>query len=294
METYSFKDYFVCPECNSVLNMNDNLFMSYFNSVKLTCPQCKKSIDLWKIFMKQLDPPVISFASHYSLLGCVNNRTKILIKPNELFKLDLSNEIGEGELLYINYTPCSGETFPIETHSNVPISHLKVKNKLIYGQPINENSKETEVNVYYWFAPEKLKDDLSNMLLLDAFKFFFEGDYRYMIISAHSSVEIILSKFIKKILTEHSISEKNSKEFTKSIGTKYQLDTLLPLICNLLNFPILDTKIVGGLKDLRADRNRLIHTGETDILDKTKLKKELISAFFAFRYFKLLNEIIFI
>ena len=115
-----------------------------------------------------------------------------------------------------------------------------------------------------------------------------------MIISAHSAVEIILSKFIKKIFKEYGISKNKTERLTAKIETHIQLDILLPFICNLLNFPTLDKKIVDGLKDLRKDRNNLMHEGETDISDKTKIKTELISAFFAYKYLKFYNEINFL
>lgn len=287
LDDLSQKDFFICPECGAISKLNNRLFMAYFTSGNIHCEYCNKPIDLWKTFNDLLDPPMLSFAYHYSLLGCINKHTKLMIKPNELIRLDLSEEIGDGDLLYINYTSGPGWTFPIETHSNVPISHLKVKNKLLYGQPIEKNAKETEVNVSYWFAPKELKDDLSTMLLLDAFKFYFEENYRYMIISAHSSVEIILSKFIQKIFKEYGISKNKMDKFNDKFETEKQLDYILPFICNLLDFPLLNEKIVNGLNIIRNKRNELMHEGETKDMHKSEYKIMILSAFFAYKYFKI-------
>lgn len=129
------------------------------------------------------------------------------------------------------------------------------------------------------------------MLLLDAFKFFFEEDYRYMIVSAHTSVEILYNKFFEKFLSDNNISKNKIDDLLNVTTYSYQLDPLLPLICKIKDYPSLNNNILEGLKNLRTDRNKLVHSGDADLSDKTKMKRELISAFLAFKYFNIIHGI---
>lgn len=291
------KNYFSCPNCNVDLDLKDSFFEAYFNSENIVCPLCKNRIDLWEIFVGKLIPPILSFAGHYSLLGCVNNTINKSIITNQKFDLDLTEEIGDGELLYVNITPGVDEGKPnlpwVSFQSVFPINWFYRNKKIhIEGIPLEPNSVETNWNIYYWFAPKEIKDDLSNMLLLDAFRSFYDENYRNMIISAHSSVEILYYQFFEKLLTENDIHRDKIGNFLKNAATYgYQLSTLLPLISKIEGFPLLNDKILEGLKNLKDARNDLLHRGITDTSDEVMLKRELISAFFAFKYFKIVLKI---
>jgi hypothetical protein len=140
------------------------------------------------------------------------------------------------------------------------------------------------------YAPKEIKEDLSNMLLLDAFKFYTEENPRYMIISAHSAIEILLNKFIKKFLKEKGASETKSEKFLDATDNFHKLGLLIPVICEIKRFPIINKNIMENLKSLNTSRNNLMHYGKTD-MNTEKIKRELISAFLAFKYFKLIHEI---
>lgn len=289
----SLSNYFSCSNCHSVLNLNDSLFKLYFNSKDISCPNCSVKLDLWDIFIEKLSSPNIAFAGHYSLLGCVRDVSTFSISPNESIKVDLTEDVGDGDLLFVNFNVFGDKpTFPM-TNVSIPQNFLfKHKTIFLKGMPLNEESSETQITVHYWFAPENIKGDLANMLLLDAFKFFLEENYRYMVISAHSAIEILQYKFFENFLKEHNVSKNKTENFLKDAATySYQLDPLLPLITKIKEYPMFDDKILEGLKNLRKDRNNLVHRGQTDISDITKLKKELISAFFAFKYFKIIPDI---
>lgn len=289
MNNINLKNSSPCPHCNHLLEFHDAAFILYFNSKDTICPKCNNNLNLWSIFLNTLD--WCDFGMHYALLGCQSKMYKIAIKPNEYTTLDLRKDIGNGDLLYVNLTVEGGDKAIVPMY-NINSQLYNDKLTVLYGAPLNEDSIESKANVFYWYAPEEIKEDLANMLLLDAFKFYNERNYRYMIISAHSAVEIMQYKFFEKLLNENDISNGKTKEFLKGAATySLQLDPLLPLMSKIMDFTMFDNKICENLKSLAKDRNNLIHRGKTDISDMTKLKEELISAFFAFKYFKIIHMI---
>ncbi|MBL7074611.1 hypothetical protein ISS37_05155 [candidate division KSB1 bacterium] len=288
-----FRNNIFCKECHSVLKIEDLTFQAYFHSDEITCAYCKQKLDLWDCLKTQIDHILVSFGWHYGLLGCKGRNIKILLKPNELHKLDLSKEIGDGELLHINYTPTSGDLFPIQMHSNKPITHLmpKVINLIPYA--VKENPSNTEVNIFYWFAAKEVKEDLSTMLLLDAFRRFYEENYRHMLVSAQTSIEILQYKFLNELLKSTKICEERIKSFLEYKATfSVQLFTLMPFLSKIMKFPIPAPQVIKGFKNLVDDRNDVIHRGIPEkVWNKNRLQNELLSAFILFKYFRIIHKV---
>lgn len=285
-------NHLVCEQCNAVLNFTDNLFISFFLSEDTKCPICQNEHNIWKLFKNSLDQSI--FGSHYSLLGCIGKIKKIHLKPNENCNLDLSNEIGDGELLFINYTPFKGGVFPIETHSNIPEPHIRRTNIHLHGYTLDENASETEISCFYWFAPAEIKDDLGMRLILDAFQRYYEKNYRYMVISAFTAVEISQYHFFAELLKSSGISYSNKIEpfLTHNATFSSQLRVLLPFLAEEMKFPMLNKPIYDGIENLRKDRNDVVHKGEPKKgWEQERLKNELISALFAYKYYKLILTI---
>jgi hypothetical protein len=295
--TTDFKNRIICPECSALFEINDSYFESYFQSKQIICPICSKELDLWESLKKMLDVVWVGFGWHYILLGCQGKQITILLKPNEIYKLDLSKEIGGGELLYINYTPTGdGGLFPIQMHSNTPISHIKPKIIQLFPRSFKDDDSETVVQVLYWFATKEMLDDLSSMLILDAFQRFYEKNYRHMLISAQTSVEILQYKFFEKLLKENKITNKDKIEnfLQDKVTFATQLFTLLPFLANIMNFPMWkpDSPVREGLKILNDNRNDVAHQGKLKKqLNDGDLQKALLSAFFALKYFKIIHRI---
>ncbi len=290
---YIVKKIIFCPKCTHSLELSDAIFDAFFQSKEIICPECKENIDLWETIKKQLDEILVSFGWHYSLLGCEGRHNNIILKPTEVYKLDLSKEIGEGELLYINYTPTNGGLFPIQMHSNTPMTHIKPKIIHLFPCPSKDGSVETVVQIFYWFAPLEVVGDLSTMLLLDAFQRFYEKNYRYMLISAQTSVEILHYKFFEKMLKSSNIAKDKIKNFLENQVTfSPQLFILLPFLAKSMNFPIWDSRITDGLRILVRNRNDVVHRGESEKqLNEDQLKQALLSAFFALKYYKIIHKI---
>jgi len=292
-----------CPKCdyNIKLFSNANLY-SYFAYNTLKCPNCGEDLNLRKILLGMLDEISTHIGTHYYMLGCKSKLIEITLKTNDFYELDLSKEIGNGELLsIISISP----NFPMGNTPMVPSAYIYPKDFLfrdkktqLYGVPMG-NGKDTNYSVNYVYAPENIKKDLSNMLLLDAFKFHAEEDFRNIILSANSAIEILFNKIFEKHLVDSledksdQLSNKKKKKinhFLKDGATYgYKLYPLFPSICEITGIPRLDKDILSNLNNLRKDRNNLIHDGITDLSNKMKIKEELVAAFLTFKYFKLLH-----
>lgn len=294
-DKFTIRNFINCPDCSKSIEIEDRHFELYFNSQKIICSVCKANIDLWTAIKKQLD--LVPFGWHYSLLGCIGVSDKILLKPNEISILDLSKEIGGGELLYINYTPVGdGGLFPIQMHSNTPISHIKPKIIRLFPRASKDGDSETIVQIFYWFATEEIVKDLSSMLILDAFQRFYEKNYRYMLVSAQTSIEVLQYKLFENLLNldkKYKINKERIENFLEQRATySSQLFTLLPFVANITNIPIWkhDSPICEGLKILGKGRNDAVHRGLLE-LNEGELKKALLGAFFAYKYFKIIHKI---
>jgi hypothetical protein len=287
-----FKNLMTCPECSTGFEFTDLYFENYFNLKTEFCPNCKKMLNFWDMVKKQLELDV--FGWHYGLLGCEGRIIYIFLTPGKIYELDLLKEIGEGRLLYITYTPqTAGGLFPIQMHSNTPVTHIMFPKIHLYPMPTKENPKETEVAIYYWFSPKDISDDLSNMLLVDSFQRFYEGNYRYMVISAQTAIEILQYRFLEGILKSAKLSNKRIKQFlVHDVVFSTQLSTLLPLLANLMKFPTLDDQILEGLHILVNRRNDVLHRGVPKTpWDKKEMINALAGAFLTFKYLKTLHKV---
>lgn len=224
-------------------------------------------------------------------VGCVSSEFDILLKHDEN-TLDLSTIIGEGELVYINYSWAGHPHYILTQEPLVRINKNKI---MLFPSIMTENLKEVEIGVYLWFAPKEMLDDLSTMLLLDAFQKYYDRNYRYMLISAQTSVEVLQHKFLNKLLKENKISNERIEDFLENKAPfSTQLFTLLPFLANIMDFPIWKkgSQIEEGLKILRDNRNDVVHRGKLERqLNDDKLQKALLGAFFALKYFKIIHKI---
>jgi len=290
---YEFKNNIICTECNRVLTIKDSTFKDYFHSIEISCPSCRKKLDLWNCLKSQIETSYVNFGWHFGLLGCIGKVINIFLTPKKNYKLDLSKEIENGELLYIVYTPDLNGLFPIQMNSNTPISHRmdKIINLLPYAT--KENASKTKVQVFVWIAPKEMKEDLSTMLQLDAFRKFYEENHRHMLVSAQTSIEILQYKFLDLLLKSNEIGKKRRESFLQDKATfSVQCFTLMPLLSKILNFPLPEKRIIDGFKWLVEDRNDVVHRGiPKKSWEKNRLQNELLSAFMLFKYFRIIHKV---
>jgi len=280
-------------ECGHMVPLTDDNFKEYFES-GFECFMCKK--DLWDILNNSLEGTDLTFGFNFYILGCLPGRKTLSLSANEIFTWKVTEDIENGELLNLHLFSLENGIQPVILYRDVPSHPLKTEIISIYGRSIDPSVDEIELELRYVYAPESIKEDLSIMLLLDAFKFFHETNYRYMIISAHNSIEISLVNFIKNALINNGVSRKNTKSLLKQATHSYRLKSLLPFITNMIGFPSLNQRIYDSLEHLRKDRNGLIHIGkdededDVDLSDIDRLKNELISVVFALKYFKIYDD----
>ncbi len=303
-----------CPDCGKYLDLSsDRVLIEYFENGKVVCPysDCKQNLKLFELLLGMLDEHSALFGMHYELLGCKHYTVCPIIKTNQYYNLDLKEEIGNGKLVNVisinPREPQIGNIPVISAPSIYPRDLLFENNELsIYGLPI-EGGEDTKYLISFIFAPEEVTEDLSNMLLLDAFRFYAEEDYRNMVLSANTAVEILFNKFFNNLLCdsnslkneEGNISSDNKdriKGFLKNGATYgYKLYPFFPFISEIREFPGLNRKISKKLDNLKDKRNRLIHEGKPDLKNeeglknREEIKEELIAAFLTFKYFKLIH-----
>jgi len=292
-KTYS--NYVICPE-NHMSTLYDNDYKKYFMNEDLTCKWCKKSLDLWEC-LKHLTGSGLAFAQHYTLLGCIEGNAKIILEPKKPFDVDLSEKIGDGKLLYINYTiHASSETplYPLELNSLEPINEVrKNKFRIIPYDYFKDSSEATTIEVHYCYAPKEVMDDLSTSLMLDSFEQFYKKNNKQMIISAQTAIEILQNAFFIKNFSDTGISDNKIKDFLQNKATyDSQLFILLKWLLKDKNLPFPSEKMLEYIKMLMNARNSLVHTGKI----KAQLKDSdypdmLISAFLMYKYYQVVHEI---
>lgn len=312
-----------CDNCNHELKYSTQVLYDYFKS-NLKCCSCNEKIDLFKIFEKKLDNDM--FGDHYSLVNCKTNSKTFSLQSNQFHILTLSDEIKDGELLYINYTPYTSDgtnilnsVFPLEMHSNTPQYHIRnndihllgysmidiiksmvngggqIDSGLEYSEIKSEMPVETNINALYWYVPEKNKKDIKTMLLIDAFKHFYEENYRYCIMSAFTAIEISQTNFFNRIFKSKDNSNnenKNIESFFKENATfSKQIKILLPFLAKNFNFSMINSKIRDGVLSIKSYRDEIVHSGETkESLKKDNLKNKLISAILICEYYEFILD----
>lgn len=126
-------------------------------------------------------------------------------------------------------------------------------------------------------------------LLLDAFTYFKQQNYRYTIISAHTAYELATKQYFKNLAKKPQFYNAKkfltgiNKEGISNISTKY-----LPLLTSLTGKPMPLPDLVQHIQTLTKFRNSLNH--QDTLFSNTEIKKVrdcLISAFFICKYFEL-------
>lgn len=261
---------------------NDYLFKLYFISNYDDSFE-KPSKRLKFITQLAFNDTLLHFGFHYIILGCSFKFKKITMKPCEIFNLDLSTEIGNGKLLYINYTS-EGTIVPVEIHGNCPMNNEYKLNKQLYPVVYNNNiPKESSINILYVYLPEKLANDLIQNHLIEAFSMFIKHDYISQVIKLQIVAEFLIDKFLKTY-------KSNKKERTANYCRK--LKQIFPQKVIENNFIPCPQYIIDELNTMRLRRNEISHNGGYAEISDDEAKKWIISTFLLFKYFKVIHNII--
>lgn len=223
-----------------------------------------------------------NFNFQHILLECPSKITQITLEPDKIYNLDLSTEIKNGRLLYINYTVEKGNLFPIELHRNSPMNneYNTIKNLYPYLSDITESPQPTNVTILYVYAPENIVNDISFKQISEAFQCYFNNKYVDSIIKLQIAAEFILGKFLS------------------NYGNKYKrysyfenLKTNLNEIITQNSFLPCPQFLIDSLDAMRDKRNDIIHEGGNIILNQDEVRKWCVDTLFFIKYFQVIHKI---
>ena len=256
---------------------NDKAFYDYFQGTQSA--QILHELALNFAFNTTLS----NFNFQHVLLGCPSNFLQITLEPGIIYNLDLSDEIKNGKLLYINYTPQGdGNLFPVELHGNTPMNNEYNTTKRLYPY-LTDNSataRPTDVNILYVYAPENIVNDISFKQISEAFQCYFNNEYVDAIIKLQIAAEFILGKFLNKY-------GKKYKHYPYSDNLKRNLSGITTQN-NLLPCPQF---LIDSLDAMRDKRNDIIHEGGNIILNQDDVRKWCVDTLFFIKYFKVIHKI---
>ena len=276
-----------CSECKAYsFPITSELIEDYFYRRELICPKCKTKLDLWNLLIRHFEWGIPSYL--YSLVGANDTSAEIIMKPNEVFFLDLE-KIGisnESRILRIAYSPQESGLLPIEMYQ---IRHF-IPNKIhLFGKPFREIREQTRVLVTIDWVENNQENELWQNLI-EAVEAFSIKKIQSAIIPANVAVESrltpIISEYLGKIVSKQKVSDFLSTGATYS----HQLNILLPLLTTFENFPIMPDFLRGNLNSLRSLRNDLAHKGKLDNIDKPKVANLLCSAILGLTYLNILEK----
>ncbi|CAG7653188.1 hypothetical protein PAESOLCIP111_06719 [Paenibacillus solanacearum] len=289
-----------CRNCNNKLSLNFDFYKKYFEKHEIRCDLCQEIIDFEYEVKFLFD--IYGSGHYYQLLGCNGLLNNAVILPNQPLRLDISEVIEQGRLMYISYTCVgTGGLVPVEHFGNEPMRYPRDNSiRIIYPCKFIGSDRAvgpTNINIIIWYAPKILLEDIPIMFMLDSFQSFYENNYRNMILTMQTPIEIeqnILFNYLKTNLLSFPQDMQNmTVEFTKTSYSKRQL-SYLPLISKTLNMPSLDNAISSGLELLNKQRNMLVHEGRIDNNFSFDNAKEcLISSFITVQYYRVIREYIF-
>lgn len=290
-----------CSECSKGFYVNAQLLIKYFKMVPNFCPHCKKALDLWAITLRSLGR--FLFES-LALVGAVHTSFILAIYPPEQFGSNQKNMIrikfndfeipSNARILDVSTTinmPGSendGYLSLFAAQGNSPYRHYKIYPEMIwYPYPQgNPPYLPTDISFSITWIEAAEENEEAWESLADALHAFWQWHTKHAIIPANVAVELELTRLLSTFFEQNKISTKKLKPFLQEKATySAQLNILLPTLMNMINAPILPSKILGQLNRLRDLRNAIGHRSKTEKpLDRREVALCLCAAIFGFHY----------
>ena len=274
-------------------NLSNEFFIDYFlnrTSIDVFSKQIKsdkKLTNIYETFKYGFFNNTTNKAGlHYLILGAKIIHDTITIHEYEEQQYKLPEDLKD---YFIIHFYCN----PIHTDNLIPIVTLNPNNpeKSLSIYPYKkkpDKAKAVSITITIICIDKKKKDNIITSLLLDAFKYYMEEQYRYAIIAAHNAYELSAKDFFKRlskdkqfISTKKSLSNIGS-ETISNIALKY-----LPLMLSLTKKPFPPTIIIDSITNLTKIRNELMHDTKISSREQAKLKDYILSALFICKYFEL-------
>ncbi len=281
----------------------DGVFLDYFLN-RITEEQFFKSFKAPPAAIKQFKLDNLFNVLKYSLFNEITNEAgahfillqgqtvKKVIKIKNQFKQTISIEdiLPNNIIASFHLNPLTGQKENLEVYAlRNNISPL-TKLDLIPALTDLNNNLEAETELTIFTISKNLQDDIVSSLLIDAFQYCQNGNYRYSLIAAHNAYELSAKRYffnygksLKLNAQAKRFFENFDRENISAITTKY-----LPLVTSITGKPMPPETIIDKIIILTKLRNNLNHS------IKTTNKKELddvynsvLASYFMCKYFEL-------
>lgn len=274
-------------------NLSNEYFIDYFlNRISIDTfnkqiKSNKKLTNIYEAFKYAFFNNITNNAGmHYLILGAKIIQNTITVREYEEQEYNLPTDLKDCIILHYY---CN----PIQTNNLLPIVTLNPNNPekslLIYPyKKKSEKATAVSITITIICIDKKKKDNIITTLLLDAFRYYTEKQYRYAIIAAHNAYELSAKNFFKRLSKDKNFNsaKKNlsniSSESISNIALKY-----LPLMLSLTKKPSPPTIITKNIKLLTELRNLLMHDAKISNKEKIYLKDYILSSLFICKYFEL-------
>lgn len=281
----------------------DGAFLDYFLN-RITKEQFLKSFKAPPAAIKHLKLDDLFKVLKYSLFNEITNEAgthfillqgqpvKEVVKIKNQFKQTISIEdiLPNNIIASFHLNPLTGQKENLNVYAlrnNIsPLTKLDLIPALT--SPNVNLDAETELTIFT--IPKNLQDDIVASLLIDAFQYCQNGNYRYSLIAAHNAYELSAKKYFfnfGKSLKLNAQAKRFFNNFDRenisAIATKY-----LPLVTSITGKPMPPETIIDKITILTKLRNNLNHsiktTNKKDIDD---VYNGVLAAYFMCKYFEL-------
>ncbi len=237
------------------------------------------------------NPATSQAGVHYMLLGAKAHTYHITVTEGEEQTISITNEFPNHIIVSYHCNPIKrinkeATIIPfVQPDKENPFTKLK-----IYPyNPHPNHSSPVYFDLLVFCIDREYEKDIVTRLLLDAFRYFQEQNYRYTVIAAHTAYELATKKYFKGLSRRPQFKKAKKfltdvdKENISTLSTKY-----LPLLTSLTNKPMPLDILSNNILKLTKRRNSLNHdTLQISNSTRKELRDCLISTFLICKYFEL-------
>lgn len=213
--------------------------------------------------------------SPYSLLKGKFKKLTLVIQKKETITLDLTNEIGNGILLNIEYQSLGLDDIEqeklLQIHGNTPINEYYSKIKNFYRYTSEDNKYINNIYlIKFCYISEKDYEDLCLRQLLEALNSIYNGNYIDTILKCQISNEIIT-----KNICQHKELIYNKRNYPENLDMIESQNLLI-------SFP---KKLFNILKEINTIRNNIIYMKNNSEIKLDQVARFFITSLIFYEYF---------
>lgn len=275
-------------------DISDEIYIDYFLNrntseefKRLVKSDAKNINNIFDIYKYAFFNDITNSAGlHYTILGAKIIQDTILLEDYKDYTYSIPPELQDYILLSYHYNPVSNvQIYPIITRD------VKHPDTSIHVYPYKKDStpaNSISLTITLVAISKAKKQDIITTILLDAFKYYMQKEYRYAIIAAQNAYELSAKRFFMNLSGQERFKpaqkflSEMSKENISAIALKY-----LPLLVSLTDKPMPPTVIQKSIIDMTSMRNKMSHDLKQSNTIVKRVKSGILSAFFMCKYFEL-------